>query len=423
MNGQASLLRYGALGIPLAFAGLPIYLHIPHLYATAYHMDLAAIGFILLVIRAVDAFQDPLIGLLCDRSRLSRRRIVILASLPLTCAFIGLFHPPAWVQYPTSLGWWLGGMMMIVSTAFTVMMIQYYASGMNYGEAMQTRLSAFREGGILLGVMLASILPTVLIEQVKLPVTAAYAFFSLALMPLMGAGLFVSHGTLSAAVSSPASRPRLRDGFELLKVPAVTRTLLLFFCNALPSAITSTLFLFFVSDVLHASGQSGGFLLTYFIAAGGSVPCWAWLAERWNPDRVLAAGMTLAIISFIGAYFLVPGDTTAFYVICGFSGIAMGADTTLLPVLFAYALRRHSHASAFAYSLWHGLSKLTLAFAAGVVLPLLAWWGYQPAELAGPSQVQALRITYAVIPCLLKGVSLIVLLRLSSLSTFTKESL
>jgi Na+/melibiose symporter-like transporter len=80
---------------------------------------------------------------------------------------------------------------------------------------------------------------------------------------------------------------------------------------------------------------------------------------------------------------------------------------TLLPALFARALESHKEQSAFAYSLWHFIAKFNLSLAAGVVLPVLAWVGYVPSsDVAIVSNLYALSLAYAVIPCSMKMLAL-----------------
>jgi len=50
------------------------------------------------------------------------------------------------------------------------------------------------------------------------------------------------------------------------------------------------------------------------------------------------------------------------------------------------------------YGLMSFLAKLALALAAGLALPLLDLWGYQP----GGEQLWPLSFAYALLPCLLK---------------------
>jgi Na+/melibiose symporter-like transporter len=75
------ILAYGVLGLPLAFAALPIYVHVPHFYAETGGMELAVLGGILLGARLLDAGIDPWLGWLADR--VSRPRMLAVALLPL----------------------------------------------------------------------------------------------------------------------------------------------------------------------------------------------------------------------------------------------------------------------------------------------------------------------------------------------------
>jgi len=86
------LAAYGALGLPLAFAALPIYVHVPRLYAEGMGLSLALVGAVLLSARVLDAVTDPLIGWANDR--LPRRRRWVAFSLPvLGAGMVGLLAP------------------------------------------------------------------------------------------------------------------------------------------------------------------------------------------------------------------------------------------------------------------------------------------------------------------------------------------
>ena len=80
-----TLLAYALPGLPLAVSTLPVYVFIPTLYSQSFGLGLAAIGTILLATRFLDAFSDPLIGYLSDRtnSRHGRRKPWIVLSMPL----------------------------------------------------------------------------------------------------------------------------------------------------------------------------------------------------------------------------------------------------------------------------------------------------------------------------------------------------
>lgn len=92
-------LSYGALGLPLAFVALPLYVILPAHYADAFGIPLATLGALLLGVRLLDAVTDPLIGRGCDRW-LDRSMAVVMAvalaaAVVLAAGFRGLFFPPS----------------------------------------------------------------------------------------------------------------------------------------------------------------------------------------------------------------------------------------------------------------------------------------------------------------------------------------
>eukprot|EP00825_Cyclidium_porcatum_P036969 TRINITY_DN4000_c0_g1_i3.p1 TRINITY_DN4000_c0_g1~~TRINITY_DN4000_c0_g1_i3.p1 ORF type:complete len:186 (-),score=59.63 TRINITY_DN4000_c0_g1_i3:151-708(-) len=147
---------------PLAFAALPIYVHVPRFYAETAGMELALLGFILLGARLLDAGIDPWLGWLADR--VSRRRMVALALLPFGLGFVALLNPPA-----ENVGVWLLASLALTYLGFSAATVAYQAWGADVGidSALRTRLTAAREGFGLLGVVLAAALPTVLATSLK----------------------------------------------------------------------------------------------------------------------------------------------------------------------------------------------------------------------------------------------------------------
>lgn len=156
--GRGALAAYGALGLPLAFAALPIYVHVPRLYAEGLGLSLALVGAVLLAARIVDAVTDPLIGWANDR--LPRRRLWIALSLPaLGAGMFGLLAPPAGAGAV-----WLFALLVAVSLAYSVASIAYNAWGAEVAStpAARTRFVASREAFALAGVVFAAVLPGLL---------------------------------------------------------------------------------------------------------------------------------------------------------------------------------------------------------------------------------------------------------------------
>jgi Na+/melibiose symporter-like transporter len=95
------------------------------------------------------------------------------------------------------------------------------------------------------------------------------------------------------------------------------------------------------------------------------------------------------------------------------TGLALGADLAMPPALLAavIAAAGGSGAREGAYfGVWSLATKLNLALAAGLGLPLISLLGYQPG-VAG-TVTQALSLAYAALPCLIKTAAAWLLWRL-----------
>jgi hypothetical protein len=68
------------------------------------------------------------------------------------------------------------------------------------------------------------------------------------------------------------------------------------------------------------------------------------------------------------------GDIVGFAVICILSGAALGADLALPPVLLAAVIGQAVHIGKYSgtnFGIWNWATKLDMALAAGIALPLL----------------------------------------------------
>jgi Na+/melibiose symporter-like transporter len=397
--GNVRILAYGLLGLPLAFAALPIYVHLPRFYAQVTGMELALLGTILLGARLLDAVIDPWLGWLADR--VSRRRMVMLALLPFTLGFVALLNPP-----PGHAATWLLGSLVVTYVGFSAASVAYQAWGATIGSGaiVRTRLTAAREGFGLLGVLLAAALPAALALELNVGIARlAWILPALLLPAAVLILLCVPAGNRPAA----SHQPMLPSLHRVWADRAFRRLLLVFLASGIAAALPATLFLFFVADVLQREAASGPLLGLYFLAGAASLPGWVWLATRIGRVRAWLGAMVLSIVAFAGAGLLGAGDLAPFALICLASGLALGADLAL-PAAIAADLGERQGQSGAVFGVWNFFAKLNLALAAGLALPLLAWLGYAP---GGADSLPALRAAYALLPLLFKALAAALLWR------------
>jgi Na+/melibiose symporter-like transporter len=393
------ILAYGLLGLPLAFAALPIYVHIPRFYAQTAGMELALLGSILLGARLLDAGIDPWLGWLADR--VPRPTMLALALLPFAAGFVALLNPPT-----ENAGLWLLVSLALTYLGYSAASIAYQAWGTEIGvdSGLRTRLTAAREGFGLLGVVLAAALPALLSNDIA----EGIARLSWVLPPLLLIAALTTFGRVGGGPALAASsQPLLPSLRRVLSDVAFRRLLAVFVANGIAAALPATLFLFFVADVLHLEAASGALLALYFVAGAASLPLWVKLAARFGRVRTWLGAMALAMTAFASASLTASGDLWAFGWICVASGLALGADLALPAAMAADLGERQGQAGA-CFGVWNFVAKLNLALAAGLALPLIGLLGYVP---GGGQGLSALTFAYALLPLAFKTLAGVLLWR------------
>lgn len=386
---RTRLLAYGGLGLPLAFAALPLYVHLAPFYSGV--ISLSLLGAILLALRFLDAAIDPLIGALFDRFPHPRGLVVL--SLPLLgLGWMGVFTlPEAWPVAP-----WLIVMLTLTTIGHSLATVVHTSWGARLSSVPyeRTRLFAARESFGLLGVVLAAALPSVLAASLAEGL-ARMGWIFLVLLLVFASLTLVATPPMQHSTRSPGLRQMLRP----LANPTFARFAPGYLLNGVAAALPATLVIFFIDDVLKLDSHSGLFLVIYFLSGALGLPLWVRLAKRIGTLDAWLVSMGLSIAAFIGAFWLGEGDLAGYALVCAASGLALGADLALPPALVADMIDNDPAPQPGAYyGLMSFFAKLTLALAAGMALPLLDFWGYAP----GGGNLFALSATYALLPVAMK---------------------
>ncbi len=408
LSTAAALMRNANIGFFsffLAAAGLPLYIHLPIFVTQKLGIGLATLSLILVGMRLLDCLQDPVIGWMVDRWPRQRSRLAALSLAGMSTGFLMLF---AFAPTSNTEAWLVMALILLFSfhSLGTILFYgQSVALSSDSSRRSLMRMATFREFGMLAGIIAAAIAP--LIFERFAPPGGEYAYFGVSLAIVGLIALIITPPIWRSEASSVASLSN-----ALMKKSGAFRLLFVALLNSLPVALTSTLFLFFVEDQLNLPELAGPFLVLFFAAAGFSVPIWSKLSAVFEIRRLLAAAMSLSILSFAGTAVLPPGAALEFAVICIASGAALGADMIILPVLFAGALDRVGARAGQAFGLWMFVNKATFAAAAVLALPALSAAGFESGSENSRSAMQTLVIFYSVIPCLLKIAAVYAVLRL-----------
>ena len=397
-----SLPSFALFGGFLAAAGLPIYIFAPTFYAENYGVGLTAIAAVLFWLRLLDAVQDPLFGWISEGLGRERGFWIGFAGFILVGAMILLFAIPP----RTAPLLWFALSITGLFSAFSFLTINFYAQGITAAASLpggHMQVAAWRETGALIGVCLAAVAPGLLVLWTQAPMLSfALGFAAIGLLSLW---------VMRRQWVGPTQR--VPSNFKLIwqDLPA-RRLLVLAFVNALPVAVSSSLFLFFVTHRLQATAWAGALLLVFFLSAAASAPIWAALARRYGTRRALLGSMSLAIAIFAVVGFLGTGDVGLFALVCVISGASIGADLTLMPAAFAQRLAVIAPNGAQGFGLWSLMNKLTLALAAIALFPLLEMAGFDATASNQTGQALfTLTFLYAACPLFLKLVAILLLIK------------
>lgn len=397
-----SLFQYGFIALPVAFAGFPLYVLAPDFYATRHALSLTLLGTLLLAIRLFDAVQDPLIGWLTDRLQGRFLWLVIAAGGLLCLSIFGLFN--GLVLGPV---FWFSVCMLFATSAYSILIIVLGAQATLWtaNKVDQTRIAGAREACGLIGLIIAVSMPPILSNLLN--PTDVYLWYGVILSFLMGVGLvnfWQWRKNLSTTVLvkqnnrlSPllACRSLPKESLQLFGVYAL---------SMLASSIPAVLVIFFIRDLLNAAHLTGLFLLLYFLSGTVAMPLWKKVSVRIGKVKTWRVSNMVAVVGFIGAYFLNSGDVWPYAVVCGISGLALGADLTLPPSILADHIHERGN-SAFSgthYAFLAFITKASLALASAIVLPTLDLAGFKPQTVNSEQALRVLSVSYALIPCVLK---------------------
>lgn len=397
---RKSLLQYGFMALPVAFAGFPLYVLAPDFYATHYGISLTLLGTLLLVIRLFDAIQDPFIGWLMDQQQGRLLPFIAIAGAVLCFSIFALFNE---MLMPPML-WFILCMLFAISAySFLTIILGSQATLWTIDEHEQTRIAGTRETFSLIGLIIAVLMPTLLSHLVRPKVI--YLWYTVILAALMLIGI----ASFSRWMISTPPTPQRKQKLSLLKalhtLPQKSWQLFLVYAISMgASSIPAILVVFYVRDLLGAEHLIGLFFLLYFLSGAAAMPLCKKVSLLIGKYKAWALSNIIAITSFIGAFFLHPGDIWAYAFVCMLSGLALGADLILPPSILSDHIHQidNSLYAGTHYAFLTFIAKITLALASAIALPLLDTAGFKPHVINSQTALMTLSMTYALIPCVLK---------------------
>ncbi|HTY19972.1 MAG TPA: MFS transporter [Myxococcota bacterium] len=398
----AAMLGYGAGNFAFSLLGLVVAVNLQFFYTDYVGLSAGLVSWALLFARLFDAFVDPWMGWVSDRSdtRLGRRRPFMLgAALPLGVLFWLLFAPPA-SSDPASEQLRLLGYLMATYTGtfllWTVGAIPYYSLGAeltdDYHE--RTRVIAVREGWGLAGLLCATVLPAYLIHLRG--GRAGYAAMGAILGAATAAFLFLA-GVVSRERPEFQGRPSMNPYAGVLRTfqnHHFRPLLAAFTFSAIAGAVPATLVIYVAVYIIGTPGWWSAsvpdwlptwsyYLLLYFVSAVISLPFWSRMAARSGKRATWGAAIALAVVTSAACFWLRDGSVGFFSAILVLGGASFGNYLALPPSMVADLIDHDEVSTGMRregayFAVWSFATKAGNAITGFAALQVLEHVGYQP---------------------------------------------
>ena len=385
---------YSLPSIPLAAAQIAVYIAVPAIYSKIAAVGIGITGLVIMISRVIDMITDPILGTYLDRmvEKIGWKFWLLIGFPLISIGIFILFNPLDGLEIISLL---LG--VIFVTLGWTFFSIPWWGIGIaisNSNSNDRFKVVSFRELLTIPGVILGLFL-------IHFSNISGEIFFIISVLFL--SPLFIKKIPIPN-ISNKKGTSYFLNIKNLFKDNSNFKYLCLsYFFIGLSNGVTSILFILFVEFIIGGSPQN--FLSIYFISAFIGLPFVYMLASKYNKKRIWTSFILLACICFLPVVFLSTNSTTLFMVICIISGFCLSADLIIPSSIQADIIYKEQQQNKNVlvgkiYSVWSFIQKLSLALSAGVCLPLLGYFGFNPSEVN--TQLLPLSFAYGIIPIILR---------------------
>ena len=385
---------YSLPSIPLAAAQIAVYIAVPAIYSKIAAVGIGITGLVIMISRVIDMITDPILGTFLDRmvEKIGWKFWLLIGFPLISIGIFILFNPLDALEIFSLL---LG--IIFVTLGWTFFSIPWWGIGIaisNSNSNDRFKVVSFRELLTIPGVILGLFL-------IHFSNISGEIFLIISILFL--SPLFIKKIPIPN-ISNVKGTSYFLNIKNLFKNNSNFKYLCLsYFFIGLSNGVTSILFILFVEFIIGGSPQN--FLSIYFISAFMGLPFVYMLASKYNKKRIWTSFIILACICFLPVVFLSNNSTTLFMVICIISGFCLSADLIIpssiqADIIYNEQQKNKNVLVGKIYSVWSFIQKLSLALSAGVCLPLLGYFGFNPSEVN--TQLLPLSFAYGIIPIILR---------------------
>ena len=392
------LAAFAGPGLPIGAVGLPMIVYLPPYYAGTLGMDLAVVGLVFFLVRAIDLPLDPLLGHWMDRtrSRFGRYRPWLIAGGLTLAAGVWL----VFMAEPGLSGFAAFAFLMLLYLGYSLTAVSQLGWGSTLSDDYhdRSRIFSWWMAAQVLGMILVLLLPPLVGGGTPAGGIHAMGWFVIATAPLTVLLMAAAVRERDRAGERPhASWAEIR---ALARNPLLLRLILLDILTSVAPGITGAMFLFYFEHRLGFGAREASLLLlVYFVAGFAAAPLWIALAKRIGKHRALAAAAICYAVFQLGLSLMPPS--------WGFAAAVPAMAIVGLPYIAAPSLLRAMlndaadvdrletglDRNALLQALLTSTQKISYATPVAIIYPILGWIGFQPRPGAANSESAILGMT------------------------------
>jgi GPH family glycoside/pentoside/hexuronide:cation symporter len=383
-------------------------------------------GIALLIPRLWDVLIDPVIGALSDhtRSRMGRRRPYVLAA---ACTFGPLFA--LLFAVPSSLSdtgkaVYVTLLYLLASTAYSLLDVPFSAMAAEFTNDYKerTNLTGYKmiaaRAGIVLSVTLG---PLIFGSQNSL--AAGFRLLGYVSGAFIVATTFTTFLATRRAprIERPVHRFSVRDELNSLRGNRPFRVLwLAFLFQNLAIGASATTLIYLITFVMKADAKIVGPLIAIGSVVGLVVtPLWVLIARRLGKRNGYFVGMVISALMSLPALIIPPELYLLLFIVLLVAGVG-DAATQLFPnsmvpdTVEVDELRTGVRREGAIFGAWSFCRKLGMAggaFFVSIGLSAVGFVSGVDAAAQSPGALAGIRLIYALVPCALWALAMIVLWR------------
>lgn len=417
---------YSFLALPLSLIVFSYYVYVPKWYADFFGATVSTLGFYILLVRLFDALTDPLCGIVSDfllRKGFSRFYLLVPGVFILVFAFYLLLNPNYFS--PEDINLYFLWVSLLFYLGSTLVSVPYESIGVSSsGAETRARLLGFRDLNVILGTLIASVVPIFIFKYISLKSLAIESigilYGSLIILSLFLLFLF------KPDIKFPSVNKEQKSSLRfLLKLPFSSSDFkilsLSYLVSGLGMALPASLFLFFCEIVLGLTNEEANFsLLLYFGIGILFLPVWILLSKRFSILRLWFVAQIINAGFFLPVAFLSKNNYPTFLILISLSALGFGGSFSLPSIIQARIVERvnqanHGDFSGVFMGIWSVVKKFSQAVGGGLGLYVIGVSGLDAGLVNSESLQIAIRVLYAVLPSVLCLLSIYIARKVSSL--------